>query len=364
MASNVVVNLNINANASGTIDIFGQATLPTITGNVIVATNTLPVSDLYVSSSNSLIKFQGSNNDILATRDATFTTMPSTFLTDLSAIISGSFDCSNAQPYSISKYNNLYNTQTNFGHVVLGCYADKLFGHLAATAAVYNDTALINYITSNGVGGANISSNLVNSIFNMSDTNATAIAKQVIGQDASRAMNQDNDIGSPSTQQALKFIAGDVIYMSATIQPPTITSSAGQQSIPVNYSGDTTYLMKITLANPLPAAPPADLIIKTASWPFNTLIPDGSTYTINYTSASYDGYKYGFSTYDENNVDVTQSTTWTTSGSQILEVYTNYGDIKGLYSINGAYLGSGAATLITVSRGSITKSFTFYIRNA
>jgi hypothetical protein len=255
--SNVVVNLNISANASGTIDVFGQATTPTITGNILVASNMLPVSDLYVSSSNSLIKFQGSNNDILATRDSNFSTTQETFVTDLNTIINGSFNCLNASPFSLARYSNVYNTQSNFGYVALGYYANQLFGHVAATAAIANDSSFITYMTSDGAGTANISSNLVSSIFSMSNSAATAIAKQVIGQDASRAMSQDNDLNAPNTYQALKWIAGDVIYMNVTLQPPTVTKQSGQLQNITTFSGNASYLLKITLGDNSGGDPPS-----------------------------------------------------------------------------------------------------------
>lgn len=249
MPSNIVVNFNINANATGGINIFGQPTASMTGCNTMVCSATLPVSDFFISSSNSLIKFQGSNDSIYATRNINFTTAQETLMNDIATVINSEFDCSNAAPFSSLKYNNVYNIQQNFGYVALAYYADKLFGHLGATAAITNDTGIVSYITSNGVGGANISSNLATSVFSISDSNATAIVKQVLSQDASRASGEDNDFAAPSLYQGLKFIAGDAIYMSATLQPPTVTYGSGQNSTLSNIGTSTSYLLKILLAD-------------------------------------------------------------------------------------------------------------------
>ena len=49
--SNVVVNFGINANASGSVNVFGSGTTPSLTGlDMIIADITLPVSDFYATS--------------------------------------------------------------------------------------------------------------------------------------------------------------------------------------------------------------------------------------------------------------------------------------------------------------------------
>jgi hypothetical protein len=79
------------------------------------------------------------------------------------------------------------------------------------------------------------------------------IARQVIGQDASRAMDQDNNVPAPDVRQALKFIAGDIIYMNIKLKQPTVTVGAGQNVLKATLDGkfplanETIYTLKITL---------------------------------------------------------------------------------------------------------------------
>lgn len=244
MPSNVVVNFGVNVGASGTIDVFGQAQPSYIGCNVLIASLPLPVTDLY-NVSDALFKFIGSNDSILGARDLSFTTSSNTVSADITAILNNSFNCSNSLPFSSAKYNNMYNTQANFGNVAVAYYADKLFGHLAATAAIDNDSSIVTYMTGAGAGTANIGNILTSAMYNMSDSNVTAIVKQVLSQDASRAKAQDNDLQAPTTYQPLQFINGDVIFFSVTIQPPTVTyaNSSAQQYKPSAAIGTSTFLI-------------------------------------------------------------------------------------------------------------------------
>jgi hypothetical protein len=82
---------------------------------------------------------------------------------------------------------------------------------------------------------------------------ALAIVDQVLSQDASRAMGRDNNETSPFGKQALKFIAGDVIYMNIKLQKPEVFVGDGQQVTETtleNRFADAgeNYALKITLS--------------------------------------------------------------------------------------------------------------------
>ena len=112
----------------------------------------------------------------------------------------------------------------SFGHLALAAYAHYLFGHLQATAAITNDTAIINIMNGEGLTDAKIASSLVDAIYGMNTTIATSVCKQVIGQDASRTMNVDNDLTSPASWQRLQWAGGDQIYLQVTLKrPPTLS---------------------------------------------------------------------------------------------------------------------------------------------
>jgi hypothetical protein len=134
-----------------------------------------------------------------------------------------------ASPFNDAKYNTnaeQYRKHSDFGRLALAAYAHYLFGHQAATAAITNDEAFMRGILSTDASGAwtksttgnvstwsvtqtvtdaNIALNLAKLIVTKSETqnrylNVAAdsaslanIVRQVIGQDASRAMDQDNN---------------------------------------------------------------------------------------------------------------------------------------------------------------------------
>jgi hypothetical protein len=78
--------------------------------------------------------------------------------------------------------------------------------------------------------------------------------KQVIGQDANRAVNADNSKYSPERHGLLKFIPGDKIFVTVTLNTPDVIVSQNQQvadsTIESRYmppSNKNKYTLKITL---------------------------------------------------------------------------------------------------------------------
>jgi hypothetical protein len=74
----------------------------------------------------------------------------------------------------------------------------------------------------------------------------------VLGQDASRAMGQDNNALVPGVRQELLFMAGDKIYMNIRLKQPGVTvTNNGQKTSPAAElfanGGDLTYCLEITL---------------------------------------------------------------------------------------------------------------------
>ena len=247
----VSVNLDVTIDASGSLSVFGQAA-PTM-NNVLRATVDLPASDLYRGQDNSLVKFHGYSSggvdDISGVRDLSFNFVGD-MESDLKTVLSGIFDASGATPFSA--YGSDYHSVPNFGYVALGSYAHSLFGHVQATAAIDNDLAFVAKMIGDGVSDAALNKALAAAIYGLSDTKCTAIAKQVIGQDASRARAEDNDLNSPNYYQALEFKTGDVVYMSITLQRPGVSVSGAvgaQQSAPAaSLFTPLTYVLKVTLS--------------------------------------------------------------------------------------------------------------------
>jgi hypothetical protein len=259
MVNNVKVNLNVSIDASGTVEVFGQAE-PTV-DNLVVCAQTLPVTNLYnVLNDTGLIKFwepSGALGDISGTRVTYAGAI--TFPTNLAAVISGDMDASGATPFGpTGPYVSTlqYYTHESFGRLALSAYAHYLFGHVAATAAITNDEAFVNKMNGTGPTDAQLASKLVAALNSKDDAAITAIVKQVIGQDAERAKDKDNNALAPDMQQTLRFYAGDIIYMNINLKAPVVSVSGTQQDQDAQlgepsgsaFASDISYTLQITLA--------------------------------------------------------------------------------------------------------------------
>jgi hypothetical protein len=195
----------------------------------------------------------------------------------IQGVLEGSFDVSGAQPFNNSKYDgsSAYDTVTNFGELALQTFAHYLLGHIGATSAFTNDVSFkrnmlsldssdtynVNYTdvyepdtmlsVDPGIAtDAKLAQSLVNKLVTKLDADIKTIVEQVIGQDASRAMDKDNNGLTPNKRQALKFIPDDVIYMKITLATPNVSVTSGQlvtkETLESKYT-QTSYNLKITL---------------------------------------------------------------------------------------------------------------------
>jgi len=227
----------------------------------------------------------------------------------LEYVLCDAFDCSNASPFNSYNGKVEYTMQRDFGHVALGCFAHYLFGHVDATSAITNDVQFMQYmlslsnestsvidgtaqdrydaytgfndisdnivedwavtgsplnanlakrlvsaIVSKGLNndGLQVSEfNIVNKVDNTDATSLANIVAQVVGQDASRLMNEDNNERTINMHIPLRFIPGDVIYVNIKLAKPTIQVGSGQNvlrsDIEGKYNKDENYTLKITL---------------------------------------------------------------------------------------------------------------------
>lgn len=237
--------------------------------------------------------------DAVGPRD--YTKMSKKLVRDLQTVLEGPFDCSGVGLFADNKYvgNTNYTTQPNFGRLALSTYAHYLFGHVAATAAITNDVPFMNAMLSKLPLNSTSAAYKYAATVDVSDSNtgfdwhnigtasdadlarllagailrkgldsngdveyeSTAIldiVQQVLGQDTSRAMDQDNNQPAPNVRQPLKFIPGDVIYVKITLTPPVVNVNLEQMTNPQQVaSGDlsgkysnVTYTIKITLTAP------------------------------------------------------------------------------------------------------------------
>jgi hypothetical protein len=251
----VIVNFDVNTDTSGAINVFSQ-TAPNV-NNMVLATTALPKSVLYNGPGNGLIKFQGVDNNIVAVLDSGFTTSETTIRDALHLVIRSALNAMNAAPYNtlvggVRKYTDAaHYILPSFGALALGAYAHYLFGHVQATAAIDNDTIFIEKMNGIEEGTARIPNGLANQIKTLNESKSLAIAKQVIGQDVSRAINVDNDINTPSTWQTLEFRTGDSVFFAVVLKTPQVTRVENAPYVSseinaVNYV-ETTYYVKCIL---------------------------------------------------------------------------------------------------------------------
>ncbi len=271
----VIVNLGIRVDAEGEIVVFGQQ--PPSMSEYVDCSVSLPISALYSDASNSLFEFW-EPSDAIGTIKATHATSRNNsglivnLASGLQSVLEGELDASTSIPFKNSKYSSesAYRVFNNFGRLALSSYAHYLFGHVAATAAISNDQDFMDkflaYDTeaadtydatswaTSTTSKANLSLRLADAILKKTDEEVLTIVEQVLGQDASRAKDQDNNELSPDVRQALRFEDGDVIYFTVRVQPPTVTvQNNGQQYTPASslyIDTGISYNLKVTLISP------------------------------------------------------------------------------------------------------------------
>jgi hypothetical protein len=302
----IEVNLNVEINANGNLNILGyQPTTPT---NLVIASTLLPVDALYDEAAGiGLIEFWEPDdiNDIIAQLASTQTLdgvegyriTAKKLVLSLQNCLIGELDAKSAEPFNAApKYGtagvqNGNRVMIGFGRLALMAYAHYIMGHVQATAAITNDKDFIRGMLSlnsdtlsdykyanignydaaaepwTGVetpSDANLAARLVMALIDnnpstsLASTNtATSVAnivKQVIGQDASRATDEDNSKYLPENHGLLRFYPNDVIYVSINLLTPDVTVGAGQQvtdttmeGLYANAEGNKKYTIKLTL---------------------------------------------------------------------------------------------------------------------
>jgi hypothetical protein len=235
-------------------------------------------------------------------------------------LLCGRFDCSAASPNSGYTNELLYYKQRDFARVALGNIAHHLFGHVDATAAITNDISFIKSMLSitddiaasqeydvNGndvaarynAWGKKVTVDGITNVYDVDETfsgsdanlavrimktiimkgfsglspeasqivNASGneaqlayIAKQVLGQDASRLQTYDNSERTVNKRVLMKFLQGDTIYIQVRLPTPVLTNTgtgaggagnAGVDQTKIdNAVAEQTYTLKIVLTAP------------------------------------------------------------------------------------------------------------------
>lgn len=246
----VRVNLEAVIDISGNVQIFTTAS--TTVSNLVMCTVHLDRTTLFNDASNGVFEFtepSGNRGDVsgfVSNGSSNGSVLGGLFAgpgspavgsgmidiadlaTGIHASLTNSLDASGANPFNryASGTSNEYTTYASLGELVLSLYAAYLFGHPAATAGISNDIALRDYINS-AAAGANVGTNLATAINNLTNAQATNIVRAVLSQDPNRAVNVPNRRYNAANGQhhvPLIFRSDDVVYVSVTVQAPTVTT--------------------------------------------------------------------------------------------------------------------------------------------
>ena len=250
----VRVNLEAVIDISGNVNVF--AVPSTTLDNVVVCSNQLNATTLF-DASNGVFEFtepSASRGDISgfvsSTSRANGSVLNGTLSRTITAlgdglqgVLTGSLDASAANPFAAYSSSE-YTTYASLGELVLSLYASYLFGHPAATAAISNDAALISNINGTAGTDARAGQSLADAINNLTNAEATNIARAVISQDPNRAVNAPNrqfNAASGHHHVPLIFQPGDVVYVSITVQSPDVTTLNGSGLIGVAGNIQNSY---------------------------------------------------------------------------------------------------------------------------
>lgn len=278
--SAVTVNLNVEVSAASALHVFKDATSDTF--NTIVPSVSLPASTL-----NGLIEFwepSGTLDTINSHLELdSYKASALSLYGALKSVLASNFECKDAEPYKTDAGANIgnYAALAGFGKVALGQAAHAVFGHVAATAAITNDadyatnmlketipaSATWDLINTNGAVQTAAVPNLANALVRTlvkkgyngaveykeyeDASGLTAIVKQVIGQDPSRAKDQDNNQLLPDKRQKLVFYPLDTVYMAIDVSFPSIylstATSTAVTPAGLGSSGSKKFHIKMVL---------------------------------------------------------------------------------------------------------------------
>jgi len=266
----IAVNLRALVDASAAVSVFGPSA--ETVSNVVWCTLPLDVSALYVDGTKALFEFWEPSDargtikaQISAERDAQARAQH--FAVSLASVLQGAMDASAANPFQ-NYASREYDNYASFGDLALAYAAEGMFGHPSATAAITNDEEIVNGFNNDASKNTAITSaatptqanqalaqRLAAKLYESVEAVATAIAQVVLGQDASRATNEDNSERQVDQKAALRFYAGDVVYVAIKLTTFRATIGAAIGTIAQNYNteiiptpADETYYLRITLA--------------------------------------------------------------------------------------------------------------------
>lgn len=249
--ANVQVFMEVAIDLSGNVDVLGAAQ-PTLY-QVVSTTNGIHVGSLYSSDISGILEFWEPTGELESlsesleacissttrpnsSADASFNTFEDfsgALYLDLSGVFCSSsalatnLDATKAVPFNAGAYTsppvNEYNKFKTLGHMMLAWAAHYAFGHVAATAAIDNDTQIIKRFNID----LDVPRLFMNQIAALNKEKCSRIARSVIAQDPERALNMDNSALYPHQHMALRFRQGDKLYLRVNMAQWTVGDNYG-----------------------------------------------------------------------------------------------------------------------------------------
>lgn len=266
----IIVNLRAQVDASATVNVFGPS--EEVISNVLWCTVPLDISGLYSDPSNALIEFwepsdapRGTINARIARTTRNARNVAQVFAESLAKVLVGAIDASAANPFQ-GYSGRTYTDYSSFGELVVSYAAEQMFGHPSATAAITNDKDIVDGFNNDDrvlesvtdpvpplETDQALAQRLGAALYDTGDDIATLIARQVLGQDASRATNVDNSALQNDKKAPLRFYPNDIVYVAIRLTGfvPSVGSPSGafyQQYIAnIRKPTDETYYLRIRL---------------------------------------------------------------------------------------------------------------------
>lgn len=216
----ISLNLGVTVDATKQVEILNRNA--DAVADAVICSVQMPHTSLYDASSQGVFMFWESVNRDTVSGEVIpsagshgLTRGGGDLAANLRLCLVGGLDATAAPIFST--YPAVYQTPSSVGELALSYAAHGLFGHVAATAAITNDTSIVSYMNGTGGTNADLGKLLEDAIYALTAAEVSTLAQKVIGQDAARARDEDNNEFEPEVRHALPFMAGDVIFVAVQL---------------------------------------------------------------------------------------------------------------------------------------------------
>jgi hypothetical protein len=266
----IVITMPFTLDVSGGLaELFGLSA-EVLTAYILDASNVNVQGFFKADNSDSLIKYRqpsGDADDIECSNNVAgrATALATSLQTALTTTLSVSSTFPSKEQYSLQA-----STPSSLGEFVVEWIAHNIFGHAQATAAISNDTAIMARINAAGDAenasaavdaepSGKVALRLVQSLWNLPESDLQNIVEQVLEQDPTRFRVEDNkEQATDAAWKPLEFYDGDVVYFKINLRGFSFAmkravaqgAPALSNQVPSLAIDDQVMFVKCTLRNP------------------------------------------------------------------------------------------------------------------